>query len=110
MQENYPQHQLFSQGLGKRISKFYMIIENNCNNSTMPIANIVFSVVISLTLYQIRFKFAFKVFDEDDNGAIMNGELTKVLCANHMARVRYRGYAKKLKPAWSKLTKTVTEL
>ena len=37
-------------GAGKEDKLFFMKNKKNCNNSKMPIANILFSVVISLTL------------------------------------------------------------
>lgn len=35
---------------------------------------------------QHRLKFAFLLFDEDNNGVISKSELVKILKANHMAR------------------------
>jgi len=34
-----------------------------------------------------RLKFAFLLFDEDNNGVITKGELMNILKANHMAKV-----------------------
>ena len=38
-----------------------------------------------LLIIDFRLKFAFLLFDEDDNGVITKAELVKILKANHMA-------------------------
>ncbi|KAH8049311.1 Ca2-binding protein [Aureococcus anophagefferens] len=38
-----------------------------------------------------KLKFAFMIFDEDGNGVITKGELTRILRANHMAQADSAG-------------------
>jgi len=48
--------------------------------------SIMISISTPLSILLCRLKFAFLLFDEDNNGVITKSELIKILKSNHMAK------------------------